>query len=374
MFKINYPNSGQNKANFEDDFYKSLHYVNETNINTHLANINNNGASINFRQLICLPFQELLDWRTPISDYAITLNTLANNIISNSFTDLFYYSKNQPSIANFFMKQEALDLKTCQYCGIDYINAFKDIGDYKDEIDFLNRADKNDLEKIKFIGNSASTKVINYRLKKVITSLVDSGLGKRQQQNVKNFNIGNTHNHFTLDHVLPQKDNKFFSLCLYNLVPSCYSCNSKFKKALNFNNYNSLDQVSPTSASYTLDKDIVFKLYYSGSLKDILSKFDFNLDIKELNNNQHTSRYLEMFKLKGRYTFHKNKALHLIKQKNNYPDSMIKDISLRTGLPIIEVKKLVFGEELFVKQFNNEPLVKFKRDVAKNIGIKDVLD
>ena len=40
----------------------------------------------------------------------------------------------------------------------------------------------------------------------------------------------------------------------------------------------------------------------------------------------------------------------------------------------MEVKKLVFGDELFVEQFANEPLVKFKRDVAKNIGIMDVLD
>lgn len=374
MYKIIYPNSIADKASFEDAYYKSLKNIDEASINRHLANINNNGSTIDFRQLIVLPFQDLLNWKPIITNYATRLNIFVDNKRLNIFTDLFNYTKNQPSIAEFFMNQEVIKLNACYYCGIDFINAFKDIGDYKDVIDFLNRADRNDLEKIKFIGEAASRNVINKRGNGEITKLTNSGLDRRQQKHVKDYNVGYTHNHFTLDHFLPQKDNPFYSLCLYNLVPSCYSCNTKFKNGQSFNTSNSLGQVSPTSGNYTLDKDLVFKLFYSGSLGDILTKSDFILDIKDENNNQHTSEYLKIFKLKGRYAYHKSKALHLIKQKNNYSESMIKEVSLRTGLPLLEVKKLVFGEELFVEQFTNDPFVKFKRDVARNIGIKDVLD
>jgi len=324
--------------------------------------------------LILLPFEDLLKWKTALYNYASSLNTVVNNKKSNIFTDLFNYTNNQPNIADFFMSQETIELNACYYCGIDFINAFKDIGDYRNFFDFLNRADRIDLEKIKFIGKAASKKVIEIRRNGLITSLTNSGLDRRQQKNVEDYNIGYTHNHFTLDHFLPQKDNKFYSLCLYNLVPSCYSCNTKFKNGKKFDITNTLEKVSPTSESYTLDKDLVFKLYYSGSLREVLIKSDFILDIKDDNNNQHLSKYLEIFKLKGRYTYHKSKALHLIKQKNNYSESMIKEISLRTGLPLMEVKKLVFGSELFIEQSTNDPFVKFKRDVAKNIGIKDVLD
>lgn len=376
MYRINYPISIADKTTFENAYYNSLKNIDEAAINMHLANINYNGAIINFRQLILLPFEDLLNWKSTLTNYANSLNIIVNDITTNKFTDLFNYTNNQPNIAGFFMNQETIELNACYYCGIDFINAFKDIGDYKNVIDFLNRADKNELERIKYIGEAASKKVIDKRRTGEIRTLTDSGLNIRQQEYVNDFNVGYTHNHFTLDHFLPQKHNKFYSLCLYNFVPSCYSCNTKFKigETFNTNNLLGLGEVSPTSRSYTLDKDLVFKLYYSGSLTDISTKSDFILDIKLENNNQHTIKYLEIFKLKGRYTYHKSKALHLIKQKNNYSESMIKEISIKTGLPLMEVKKLVFGDELFLEQFTNDPFVKFKRDIAKNIGINDVLD
>jgi len=376
MNKISYPISIPDKSSFEDAYYMSLNNIDEAGINRHLANLNLNGVILNFKQLILLPFEDLLKWNSILTNYANSLNTVVNNKKSNNFTDLFNYTHNQPNIAEFFMNQETIELNACYYCGIDFINAFKNIGDYKNVFDFLNRADKNELEIIKYIGVAASKKVINKRRSGEIRTLTNSGLDIRQQEYVKDFNVEYTHNHFTLDHFLPQKFNKFYSLCLYNFVPSCYSCNTKFKNGRSFNTTNSLGlgQVSPTSRSYTLDKDLVFKLYYSGSLTDISTKSDFILDIRLENNNQHTIKYLEIFKLKGRYTYHKSKALHLIKQKNNYSESMIKEISLKIGLPLMEVKKLVFGDELFLENFTNDPFVKFKRDIAKNIGINDVLD
>lgn len=374
MYKINYPISIADKTTFENAYYNSLKNIDESAINVHLANINYNGETINFKQLVLLPFEDLINWKTILHTYATPLNTVVDKKKSNIFTDLFNYTNNQPNIANFFMNQETIELNACYYCGIDFINAFKDIGDYKNVIDFINRADKNELKKIKFIGEEGCKKVINKRRIGEIKTVADSGLDKRQQIHVEYYNDIYTHNHFTLDHFLPQKDNKFYSLCLYNFVPSCYSCNTKFKNGQSFKTTNSLGQISPTSGSYTLDKDLVFKLYYSDLLSKILTKSDFILEIKADNNKEHSNKYIEIFKLKGRYTYHKSKALHLIKQKNNYSESMIKEISLRTGLPLMEVRKLVFGDELFVEQFTNEPFVKFKRDVAKNIGIKDVLD
>lgn len=372
MYQL-YLYNAQGKEMFKEKYYNSLRYINETEINRHLSNINNNGATINFRELVSLEFNELLNWRTVINNYAIQFDIEVNNAVTNEFTDLFDYGKNQSSIADFFMRQEIINLNSCPYCGLEYINAFKDIGDYKDEIDFVNRANGNELEKINYIGPITARKIVSARLNGLITNLDDIGLNRRQKENIINFNIGFTHNHFTLDHVLPQNDNKFYSLCLYNLVPCCYSCNSKFKKKLNFDGYNSLERVIPTSENYSLNRDLDFVLYYSGSLENIKTKSDFIIDTKELNNNPHVAKYLEIFKVKGRYTYHKNKALRLIENKNNYPDSMIKEISLTTGLSLSEIRKLVFGNELFDLQLTDEPFTKFKRDIARNIGIKGVL-
>jgi hypothetical protein len=44
-------------------------------------------------------------------------------------------------------------------------------------------------------------------------------------------------------------------------------------------------------------------------------------------------------------------------------------LSINTGLAKKELSKLIFGEELFNDSMKNNPLVKFKKDIAKKIKI-----
>jgi hypothetical protein len=90
-------------------------------------------------------------------------------------------SKLQPKISEFFQKN--IEVHICYYCNIDFINTFK----------------KNN----------------------------------------------ETKNAFTLDHVLEKADYPFLALSLYNLVPSCYVCNSKVKDSkIPF------DDFSPTNKNF----------------------------------------------------------------------------------------------------------------------------
>src|SRR5690606_32118753 len=103
-------------------------------------------------------------------------------------------------------------------------------------------------------------------------------------------------NHFTLDHLLPQSEYPYLSLSLFNLVPSCYSCNSKLKNDKKI--YSNLDELlftSPTGGKTITD--IIFKIYFK-------TGFDNKNLPKELNEysikiESPFTEYFKIFNLQG---------------------------------------------------------------------------
>jgi hypothetical protein len=95
-------------------------------------------------------------------------------IKENKYIDfLFDYGKRREKDIKPFFEQH-LDIATCYYCNIDYVNSY------------------------------------------------NTDDGKK--------------NKFTLDHYYDQSIYSYLALSLYNFVPSCYSCNSKIKKTHEFTN------------------------------------------------------------------------------------------------------------------------------------------
>jgi hypothetical protein len=71
----------------------------------------------------------------------------------------------------------------------------------------------------------------------------------------------------------------------------------------------------------------------------------------------------------GRYSAHKGEILKLVQKKQMYPESKIAELSRYTGLPKKEIRRMVFGEELYDDKYKGKPLNKFKRDIAANLKI-----
>ncbi|HCY80609.1 MAG TPA: hypothetical protein DHV22_02880 [Xanthomarina gelatinilytica] len=375
MLKIKYPKEPKDLLKFEESYYLCLDKSRQQEIDKHLANLLHNGEILTLKILVKLSFDELIDIEPRFVTYCKTRDKIITKkkkqVYVNDFLELFNYKKNQPSIAAFFMRQNSFKLNVCHYCGIDYVNAFKDIEDYQDGKHFINKASIRDLQYIKGIGSVTANSIISNRPYSNVSELKCS---KTIKKVINDFNFSNSHNHFTLDHVLPQKTHRFYSLCLYNLVPSCYSCNSKFKGFMSFKINNDLKNVSPTSGSYSLNDDFRFQIYYPNiKFNDIKDVSEFVLERKIFRNNNHLENYFEMFKIGGRYSFQKVQILSLIENKINYPPSKIRELSKKTGLSINEINKRIFGKELFNESFSNQPMIKLKRDVAKNIKIKGVI-
>jgi hypothetical protein len=224
---------------------------------------------------------------------------------NKKITFLFNYNNKRKVISSFF--RDNVDLHTCYFCNIGYINNF------------------------------------NKNNKKIGTS-------------------------FTLDHYIPKGKYPHLALSFYNLVPSCYICNT-LKKDDEINN------VSPTSSQFNFDEKVKFKTFISKENKSfqIKKEDDFELHLKEDFSNEY-KKYMEVFKLDERYQYHKNKVLEMIEKRKIYPDSRIKELAKITQRTKQEVKRDLFGDYLFEDGLHKRPLSKLIRDIAYELGLVSDLE
>lgn len=370
MRQIEYP---KNISVFENDYYNLMPKQNEIDINTFLS-----GSNLTFEDLITAQFEDLIGYHFLLENHFKSKSPLD----IKAFKDYFDYTINQPLIASFFMdRKKDLQLKTCYYCNIDFINSFEDFGEYKDELHFINKAS---CQELKIILGEGKAKLIYDALK--ITSItyfdelmIIRGIGKGTVDRIKLFKLNDlkkNRNHFTLDHFIPKTKFPYFALSLYNLVPSCYPCNSKFKGAMEFIDINNLTYLSPSSKSFSLFKHLEFKLYFNvpgvyfkKKIKNVKVLEDIRVDIENIGGIKEFDTYLDMFKLKGRYVYHKQESLKLLQKRKRYSDTEISEIAKISGRDINDIKSDIFGSVIFSDDEKNEPFAKYKRDIAKQLRL-----
>lgn len=373
MRKIQYPIS---LSIFESDYYNSLKMKNEGDINKFLEGLPFIFKRIKFKDLILSGFENLIDFSFLLENYFDTKTVAEVNI----FKSYFDYSANQPNIANFFMKHKSeIELQTCFYCNIDFINSFSDFGEYENELHFLNTASIEELriilgnDKAKIIYNTVRFNRINH-FKELLKI---KGIGPTTIDRLKSFDLKKmtkNKNHFTLDHFIPKVKYPYFALSLYNLIPSCYACNSKFKGVMEFKDINNLKFISPSSKSNSLFEGMEFKLYFNvpgvyfkSKIKNVNLLDDIRVDIENSGGINEFDTYLDMFKIKGRYVYHKKESLKLLQKRKSYSDSEIIEIAKISGRDITDIKSDIFGSVIFNDE--DEPFAKYKRDIAKQLRI-----
>lgn len=302
------------------------------------------------------------------------------------FMNLFNYDKpklspkQQPKISQFFVSKST-DLKvcTCYFCNIDFINAFSDGADYNDYSEFINNAPDFELSKIRGINEELAKKIVLYReslpdrqevtddgLKRII------GLGPKKLEALQKIDFKEQYYHFTLDHVLNKARYPILGLSLFNLLPCCYACNSKFKLAQELVTGTSNEFLSPTSEHFSFHEDNTFEIFFKANKDDFLyikSTSDFALRLIPKREHINYNTYIEMFKLNARYKMHKPDVLDLLLQRKRYTDTKIKQLSKLVGGSKSTIKKSLFGHEIFESNLSKKPKTKLLQDIAKTIKL-----
>ncbi|WP_148093295.1 hypothetical protein [Pedobacter sp. G11] len=366
MIRIRYPKDPEKPDAFQDNYFEKLSeaFDNLSLIEKDLEKVKTiAGTKLTFKNLVTAPFVEL-------SSLSADLNALSK-AARKRLGKLIDYSRLQPTIADFFMQEMSSELHSCFYCNIDTIYAFTEIGAYSDTIQFINQADSKELQLVNHIGPVTAAAIIAKRKVHPISSLDELNLRPQVIDAIKTAHQTPTHNHFTLDHFFHQQAHPFLCLSLFNFVPCCYACNSKFKgtKKL-YSTSSSLS--SPSSSDYKFADDVRFKLFFKVEKDEVKTADDFTVDLVTERNVLDHQEFISVLKLRGRYVHHKKEALKLLLLKQKYPDSALEQLSAVTGLPVDQIKRDLFGADLFEAAFDHAGLVKYRRDIAQGIDVRGV--
>lgn len=301
MLKVKY------SSNLEDAYYnliankKLKKFKNITFESYYNRYVKNKLDNYTLRDLICGDFEKL----------SIIKNNIGTRYSSktNLMKQFFNYDKSSKSFkskTSIFQKkisafiEENIEVHTCYFCNIDFINKFK--------------------------SSNNETK-----------------------------------NAFTLDHFLDKASYPFLALSLYNLVPSCYTCNSKVKIT------NELKGLSPTSAKFDFNEKVKFKTFINNKNLHVGTVKDFELFLKEDFSDDY-DKYINVLELENRYKYHKDAVLEMINKRHDYPDSRITELSLITKRSEEDIKQDLFGIYLN-EDLHKRPLSKLIKDISKELKL-----
>ena len=182
-----------------------------------------------------------------------------------------------------------------------------------------------------------------------------------------------------LDHFYPKKQYPFLALSLYNFVPSCQICNSRFKGTKNNKELPHLYPyteefgedarfaVSSTSIDYLVSKsrELEFEIMVKYDEKDAKDNPD--------GKNGAIGRSITVFKLKDVYQVHKDYVKELIDKAMFYSESQRKEyLENFEGFFTSEeeILTLLFGNYVSEKDFTKRPLAKLTKDILDELGVR----
>lgn len=181
----------------------------------------------------------------------------------------------------------------------------------------------------------------------------------------------------TLDHFLDKGKQPYFALSFYNLIPSCYVCNSSLKNQRQFSldkNLHPFIESMFNVLNFTID--IKATDFISGKKTDfeISLSPDKNCTDKVLLNK--AKENADVFKLKELYSGHKDYASDIIKKAYIYNKSKINELykfKTENGTPLFkskeEVIEFALGNYINEQKLGKRVFAKFTRDLAKDLGM-----
>lgn len=173
-----------------------------------------------------------------------------------------------------------------------------------------------------------------------------------------------------LDHFFPQSKYPFLSLSLYNFIPSCQICNSRFKG----DHFESEKHIYPYDEEFGDQAKFIIKSDTMDYIWDKTSNFNIGLSVQEgCKNAEKIENSINTFKIEKVYQTHKDYAQEIIKKAIVYDEQMVKDLVIQ--YPDMfgsedEALQCVMANYMTDENLGNRPLAKLTKDICEQFGIK----
>jgi len=165
------------------------------------------------------------------------------------------------------------------------------------------------------------------------------------------------------DHWYPKSKSPLLSISFFNLIPSCYTCNSSAKSDIELDIKH---HVHPYIDKTQTD-DLKFVFFFDHKLKN------YGITITEIRKKSTKARdTMKKLNVDLMYNTHIDELADLLKIRDTYSDAYINEIIRffpKNKLSFKEVFRLLFGTEYDSKNFHKRPLSKFKKDILGDLGI-----
>lgn len=174
-----------------------------------------------------------------------------------------------------------------------------------------------------------------------------------------------------LDHFFDKKKYPYLAISIYNLVPSCGTCNQR-KSTIEETIFYPYNESFNNSVKFSL-KGIKSR---DELIKENLDFFDekrIELDYKILNNKDKVERHIEVFNIKNLYNEHKDIVSELLEKRVIYSDDYLESLLDEYEGKLFNNKehllRLVTNGFVEDKDINKRPLSKLIKDISEELDL-----
>lgn len=175
-----------------------------------------------------------------------------------------------------------------------------------------------------------------------------------------------------LDHFYSQDKYPFLALSLYNFIPSCQICNSRFKgnKEGAENGIYPYEEGFEDDAKFIIESDTLNYMWNNSD--DFKIKLQVNNYCNDEKKIERINKSIELFKLNKVYDAHKDYCRELINKSIIYNDEMITYLlkQYKDVLDEESIKREIMGNYYNEIDLQNRPLAKLTKDICEELGIE----
>lgn len=170
----------------------------------------------------------------------------------------------------------------------------------------------------------------------------------------------------TLEHYYPKSKYPHLSLSFFNLIPSCNTCNSKFKGS---------DEIHVGNIIHPYYEDFNEKANFTISIDSLPIKKEINLNINLNTKDERCKTSIDRFQLDKIYSEHNDIAKEIWNKAQVYSDSRIDELYdsfyKELGYSKEDVKNMVFCNYLHKDDIHKRNHAKLTQDILKQFKIKE---
>lgn len=178
------------------------------------------------------------------------------------------------------------------------------------------------------------------------------------------------------DHFFNQAKHPYFAMSFYNLIPSCYVCNSNLKGSKIF---------KTSTCIHPFIEGVEDTLHFKISISKVdflTGKKNFEIILQEIDGAEpdkvkRAKKNAEVFHIEEQYAFHKNYVGQIIYRSYLYTDSklneLMNDFNESSGMKLFsskeEIIEMLYGNYMREDRLHEQVLAKLTKNIANDMGV-----